>query len=121
MAVASIVHQHIGRAVAGLDFSHCAVDALEIGDIQQHAMSVGWVELFEGLQVRLGAHGTDDAMAGAEGFPGEGMAEAAADASDEEGFGGMALDLGRGLGHGRGGVGNMPDWVGGLPVSITGG
>jgi hypothetical protein len=32
------------------------------------------VELCEGLQVCLGAHGTDDAMAGGEGFLGEGMA-----------------------------------------------
>lgn len=61
------------EGVGGLDFTLCAVDAVEIIEVWQYAVGVGWVELFEGLQVCRGAHGTDDAMAGGEGLlPGRG-------------------------------------------------
>ncbi len=87
MAVAGVVDQHIDRAVGRFDGRHDTIDPVEIRDIQQHDVCVVDGQRLKGLQVGFAAHGADDAVAGSQRFFGQRVAEAAADAGDEEGFG----------------------------------
>ncbi|MOA23852.1 hypothetical protein D3C78_1445000 [compost metagenome] len=86
MAVAGIVDQDIDRAVSGFYLRHRAIDSIELGDIQDHAMGTLRGERFEGLQRRLTAHGADDTVARCKCFLRQGVAQATAHAGDEEVF-----------------------------------
>jgi hypothetical protein len=88
VTVAGVVDQHIDRAVGRFDGRHDAFDAVEVRDVQQHAVRIIDRKSLKGLQIGFVAHGPDDAVAGIQRFLGQRVAEAAADAGDEEGFGG---------------------------------
>nr|BFE91594.1 hypothetical protein GCM10020185_21300 [Pseudomonas brassicacearum subsp. brassicacearum] len=86
MAVAGIVDQDIDRAVSGFYLRHCAIDSVELGDVQDHAMGTLRGESLEGLQRRLTAYGANDTVARCKRLLRQGVAQAAAHAGDEEGF-----------------------------------
>ena len=92
MAVAGVVDQHVDGADVAFDVGDECIDGAGIGDVQQAAEGAARREGLELLAGRFAAHGADHAMAGQQRLLGQGAAEAAADAGDEEEAG---------YGHGR--------------------
>src|SRR5690606_10693986 len=99
VAITCIVHQHIHRAVLLLCGGYHRIDCIEISHVQHYAMgSPGGLRL-EGGEGRLAANRADHAIAQGEGFSREGLAEATADAGDEESF--LSIHVGAPWGNGE--------------------
>src|SRR5258706_2139268 len=93
-AVASVADQHVDRADVLLDAVDQGGDGGVVGDVQQRACGPAGGEGFELSDLPRLANGTDNAVPGGQGRLGEGAAEAAADAGDEErlSHGGLLCD-----------------------------
>ncbi|MNS73536.1 hypothetical protein D3C72_1069790 [compost metagenome] len=103
VAVAGVVDQHVDGADVGFHAGHQCIDGGGIGDVQQAAEGATRREGFEILTGGFAAHGADHAMAGQQRLLGQGAAEAAADAGDEEEAGyGHGQGLVAGVLHGSG-------------------
>ena len=86
MTIAGTVHQHVQRTDVALDGCDRWLDGGKVGDVQQPAEGLARRHGFQCAPGLLAAHRAPHAVTGVQRLAGQGLAEAAAGAGDQQGF-----------------------------------